>query len=107
MLTSYQLGSILKDERITQGLSDPDGRCLVERLVEIADALAVQNSGASLVNALQILSRKGRLVARIVRLWSLGDRPSAIQLAASGGLGEFIPSPTANEESLIDALLPA
>lgn len=107
MLTSYQLASILRDERITQGLSDPDGKCLVGRLVEIADVLAVQNSGASLANALQILSKKGRLVARIVRLWSSGDRSSAIQLAASGGLGDFIPSPTADEESLIDALLPA
>lgn len=107
MLTSYQLAVILRDESITQGLSDPDGRCLIERLVQVADSLALKSSSETLNAALQNLSRKGRLVARIVRLWSGGDRASAIQLAASGGLGEFIPSPTASEESLINALLPA
>jgi|694.fasta_scaffold18837_6 hypothetical protein len=107
MLSSYQLGIILKDERITCGLSDPDGRFLMERLVQHADALAVQYSGQSLLDALRLLSGKGRLVARIVYLWTTGNQSSAIQLAASGGLGEFIPSPLASEESLINALLPA
>ncbi len=107
MLTSNQLAIILRDERITQGLSDPDGRCLIERLVQVADILALKTPSEFLNATLQNLSWKGRLVARIVQLWSWGDRASAIQLAASGGLGEFIPSPTANEESLINALLPA
>ena len=60
-----------------------------------------------LLDALRLLSGKGRLVARIVYLWTTGNQSSAIQLAASGGLGEFIPSPLASEESLINALLPA
>jgi hypothetical protein len=106
MLTSYQLGVILKDEKLTQGLPDPDGRCLVERLVYLADSLESKESGPQLAAKLTQLSKRGRLVARIVALWISGNKTSAIQLAASGGLGRFIPAPNVSEEALIHALLP-
>jgi|GEM_PF-6795154 len=58
MLTSYQLAVILRDERITEGLSDPDGRCLIERLVQLADTLALKTPAEFLNAALQNLLRK-------------------------------------------------
>ena len=89
MLSSYQLGIILKDERITCGLSDPDGRFLVERLVQHADALAVQYSGQSLLDALLLLSGKGRLVARIVYLGPRVTNPQQFNLRHPGGWGSL------------------
>jgi len=84
MLARSVLNHILDDEALTRHLGDAEARALVEWLVEQAEALGgALPAEAALAEVLR-LRRRGRAVARFVRLWSLeGDRGAASQLAAS------------------------
>lgn len=79
------LTSILSDDALTRGLNDPEARILVEWLVEQAERLARGNWPESAVwTELRRLCRRGRAIARFVRLWCHErERGAAVQLAAA------------------------
>jgi hypothetical protein len=85
MLSRAHLRSILNDEALTRGLSDPEARLLVEWLVEQAEGLAERLSCADeLAGAVGRLCRRARGVSRFVRLWCYDcARGAACQLAAA------------------------
>jgi hypothetical protein len=84
MVANPLLNHILSDERLTRGLGDAEARVLVEWLVEQAEELTRTDSAAEADRAVRWLCRRGRAVARFVRLWCLeGARGAAGQLAAA------------------------
>jgi hypothetical protein len=84
MLARSALASILDDESLTRHLGDAESRLLVEWLVDRAEELGQLLTEVALATRLQTLCRRGRLIARFVRLWALDHDPrGAIQLAAS------------------------
>ena len=83
MLARSALTHILDDDSLTRNLGDAEARLLVEWLVDRAEAMGKfdEEKRATRIRA---LCRRGRLIARFVRLWSLDDDPcGAVQFAAS------------------------
>ena len=84
MLARYVLNHILDDESLTRHLGDAEARVLVEWLVDQAERLGETLPAESAQREVQRLCRRGRALARFVRLWCLDDLPgAAIQLAAA------------------------
>ncbi len=84
MVANPLLHHILSDERLTGGLGDAEARVLVEWLVEQAEELMELASAEEAKTAVDWLCRRGRAVARFVRLWCLERaRGAAGQLAAA------------------------
>ena len=78
------LRDILDDEALTRGLGDAEARVLVEWLVEETERLAETAPPELAAREARRLCKRGRAVARFVRLWS-HERAwgSALQLAAT------------------------
>ncbi len=84
MVANPLLHHILSDERLTHGLGDAEARILVEWLVEQAEELMKQANDREAEAEVRWLCRRGRAVARFVRLWCLERaRGAAGQLAAA------------------------
>jgi hypothetical protein len=78
------LRAVLDDEALTRGLGDAEARVLVEWLVDETERLTATGPPANAERAVAKLRRRGRAVARFVRLWSIEDAwGPALQLAAS------------------------
>jgi hypothetical protein len=84
MRSNPLLRAVLDDEALTRGLGDAEARVLVEWLVEETERLTATGSSHGVERAVAKLRRRGRAVARFVRLWSIEDAwGSALQLAAT------------------------
>ena len=84
MVANPLLRHILSDERLTRDLGDAEARVLVEWLVEQAEELAHSANRAEADRAVTWLCRRGRALARFVRLWCQDHaRGAAGQLAAA------------------------
>ena len=84
MLARSQLEPILDDEALTRHLGDAEARVLVEWLVDQAEQVALYLSVEQTRAAVARLCRRGRTMARFVRLWCLEQLPgAAAQLAAA------------------------
>jgi hypothetical protein len=79
------LDHILSDDRLTNGLHDPEARILVEWLVACAERWADQQVAEERLHAaVQRLCRRARSIGLFVRLWCHRDlRGAACQLAAT------------------------
>lgn len=79
------LDPILRDERLTRGLHDPEARILVEWLVGCAEDLARrQDSSDSLAALFHRLVKRARSIGLFVKLWChLRSHAAACQLAAT------------------------
>lgn len=85
MQSTPLLRYILRDEALTRGLGDEEGRILIDWLVEWAELLAEEaESHDSAWNGLRTICRRARGIGRFVYLWSQdGSRGAATQLAAA------------------------
>src|SRR5262245_50685911 len=93
MLPRSLLNLILRDEALTRHLGDAEAGVLVEWLVEraewLGDTLSPQEARAGVAR----LCRRGRAVARFVRLWCHeGQRGAAARLAAAERLDWPLPA---------------
>ncbi|HMO34711.1 MAG TPA: hypothetical protein PKA06_01585 [Gemmatales bacterium] len=96
---------MLRDERITHGLADPEARVLVEWLVTKAEAIPeTELAEEDQECAWQLCYRRAKVLRQFVSLWCYRGRPeAAIQLAASEGMSEYLPS--ADTEEPVDIML--
>jgi hypothetical protein len=84
MLARSELNHILGDEALTRHLGDAEARILVEWLVEQAERLGERLPAGEVGGEVRRLRRRGRALARFVRLWCFDNLPgAAAQLAAS------------------------
>jgi hypothetical protein len=84
MLARSVLNHILDDEALTRHLGDAEARVLVEWLVEQAERLGETAPPETVGEEVRRLVRRGRALARFVRLWCFDDLPgAAAQLAAA------------------------
>jgi len=79
------LRHVLRDEGLTRGLGDIEGRMLAEWVADWTELLVeASRTEADAWSCVKRLSRRGRAIGRFVQLWNAPhDRPAAIQLAAS------------------------
>ena len=106
MLARSALTLILDDDSLTRNLGDAESRLLVEWLVERAEEMGRLFGEGKLASKIRALCRRGRLVARFVRLWSVDRDPhGAVQLAASERLEWPLPDGPREAWSLMRELL--
>ena len=106
MLARSALTLILDDDSLTRHLGDAEARLLVEWLVDRAEELGKSCSEEPLAARIRALCRRGRLIARFVRLWSLdGDPRGAAQFAASERLDWPLPDGPRDAWSLMRDVL--
>jgi hypothetical protein len=92
MLARSVLNLVLEDEALTRHLGDAEARALIEWLVDEAEHLGEVLADRPLEEAVMRLCRRGRTMARFVRLWCHEDTPgAAAQLAASERLDWPLP----------------
>jgi hypothetical protein len=92
MLARSVLTPILDDEGLTRYLGDAEARVLVEWLVDQAENLSAALPAEQADAAVARLARRGRTMARFVRLWCLEGLPgAAAQLAAAERLDWPLP----------------
>jgi hypothetical protein len=92
MLSRSLLNLVLHDDALTRGLGDAEARALVEWVVEEAERLGEAGDGPPPEAELHRLRRRGRALARFVRLWCHDALPgAACQLAASERLDAPLP----------------
>ncbi len=98
------ISRILDDEGLTDGLTDPEARLLIEWLVDRAERVA--EAGASEPTARQeveTLCRRARSIRRFVALWChRHDHAAATQLAATERL--IAPLPPSDCDNPYDVL---
>ncbi len=106
MVANPLLHHILSDERLTGGLGDAEARVLIEWLVEQAEELMELASEQEAKSAVEWLCRRGRAVARFVRLWCLERaRGAAGQLAAAERFAWPLPSAGVDPWELMQTIL--
>jgi hypothetical protein len=106
MVANPLLHHILSDERLTQGLGDAEARILVEWLVEQAEDLMKQTGETEAAAEVKWLCRRGRALARFVRLWCLErSRGAAGQLAAAERFAWPLPKAGADPCELMQAIV--
>jgi hypothetical protein len=92
MLARSVLTPILDDEALTRHLGDAEARVLVEWLADQAEELGERLPAEQVEVEVARLVRRGRTMARFVRLWCLESSPgAAAQLAASERLDWPLP----------------
>jgi hypothetical protein len=92
MLARSELTPILDDEGLTRHLGDAEARVLIEWLVDQAETLSEHLPVEQARAEVQRLARRGRTMARFVRLWCLEHLPgAAAQLAAAERLDWPLP----------------
>jgi hypothetical protein len=106
MLARRELAPILDDEALTRHLGDAEARVLVEWLVEQAESLGEIGSIEQARAELARLCRRGRVMARFVRLWCLEDLPGAAsQLVAAERLDWPLPDGPIDPDRLMQQLV--
>lgn len=106
MVANPLLHHILSDERLTRGLGDAEARVLVEWLVEQAEDLMKQSDEHEAASAVNWLCRRGRALARFVRLWCLERaRGAAGQLAAAERFAWPLPQAGVDPYELMQAVV--
>ena len=106
MLARSALAHILDDDSLTRHLGDAESRLLVEWLVDRAEELEKKLDPCTVERRIRDLSRRGRLIARFVRLWSLDEDPrGAVQFAASARLEWPLPDGPRDAWSLMRDVL--
>jgi hypothetical protein len=106
MVANPLLHQILSDERLTHGLGDAEARILVEWLVEQTEDLIKQSNASDSATEVNWLCRRGRAVARFVRLWCLERaRGAAGQLAAAERFAWPLPPGGADPCELMQAIV--
>jgi hypothetical protein len=105
MLASNCIHRVLRDERLTYGIADPEGRVLVEWLVNKAESIPETDlQPEDQEAAWELCYRRAKVLRQFVSLWCYRGRPeAAIQLAASEGMSEYIPP--ASMEEPVDIML--
>jgi hypothetical protein len=83
MLAEKLMRHILQEEALTRGLGDPEGRVLIEWLVDWAEILAEDaETEDDAWKGIQMLCRRVRGISRFVWLWmEPATRGAAVQLA--------------------------
>jgi hypothetical protein len=106
MVANPLLHNILCDEHLTRGLGDAEARVLVEWLVEQTEDLMKQANDNEAAEEVNWLCRRGRAVARFVRLWCLERaRGAAAQLAAAERFAWPLPAAGADPYELMQAII--
>jgi hypothetical protein len=106
MLARSALTHILDDDSLTRNLGDAESRLLVAWLVDRAEELGKLHSDEKQATRIRALCRRGRLIARFVRLWSLDEDPrGAAQFAASERLDWPLPDGPRDAWSLMREVL--
>lgn len=106
MVANPLLHRIVSDERLTHGLGDAEARVLVEWLVEQVEELMRRERGAGAEAEALVLWRRGRAVARFVRLWCLERaRGAAGQLAAAERFAWPLPEAGIDPWDLMQAIV--
>lgn len=79
------LRHVLRDEGLTRGLGDIEGRMLAEWVADWTELLVeASRTEADAWSCVKRLSRRGRAIGRFVQLWNEPhDRGAAAQLAAA------------------------
>ncbi len=105
MLAANCIHQVMRDERITYGLADPEARMLVEWLVAKAEAIPeTELEPADQDYAWQLCYRRAKVLRQFVALWCYRGRPDAAsQLAASEGMAEYLPISSVEEP--VDVML--
>jgi hypothetical protein len=99
--------SILRDESITRGLGDVEGRMLIEWVVDwtelLADAAKTEDDAWKLS---QRLCRRAKAINRFVQLWNNPTtRANAAQLAASERFAWPLPVHAVDPADLMERIL--
>src|SRR5262249_80185 len=96
MLARAQLNRVLNDDSLTHSLGDEEASILIEWLADAADRVPPDPPDLA-ESHVAALCRRGRVLARVVRLWCYeGQQGAASQLAVCEGLTQALPSgPTA------------
>jgi hypothetical protein len=92
--TDERLRGLVRNETLTRGLGDVEGRMLVDWVVGWAELLTeAAPSDTAADSLLARLLRRGRAIARFVSLWcDPSGRPAAAQLAAAERLAWPFPA---------------
>jgi hypothetical protein len=97
---------ILRDEAVTRGLGDVEAQMIVEWLAERAEQAAI--TARTEIDAwAQVRGhcRRARVIAAFVRLWSAGNRGSALQLAGAERLHWPLPAGDVDAGELMECIL--
>jgi hypothetical protein len=97
---------ILRDEAVTRGLGDVEAQMIVEWLAERAEQAAMTTRTE--VDAWAQVHghcRRARVIAAFVRLWSTGNRGSALQLAGAERLHWPLPAGDVDPGELMERIL--
>jgi hypothetical protein len=87
-----------RDDSLTLGLGDIEGRMLIEAMV-----FAVENEPDRFFD----IWIKGKLISRVVFMWTRGDYTGAIQLVATSQIDFDLPDRNASVESFMERALVA
>ena len=105
MVAENCIHQVMRDERITYGLADPEARVLVEWLVHKAETIPDSElQQEDQVYAWELCYRRAKVLRQFVALWCYRGRPeAAIQLAASEGMADYLPDSSVEEP--VDVML--
>lgn len=105
MVAENCIHQVMRDDRITYGLADPEARVLIEWLVSKAETIPDTNlEPEDQVYAWELCYRRAKVLRQFVSLWCYRGRPeAAIQLAASEGMADYLPA--ASVEEPVDIML--
>lgn len=105
MVAEQYIHQVMRDDRITHGLADPEARVLIEWLVNKAEVIPdTELEPQDQVYAWELCYRRAKVLRQFVSLWCYRGRPeAAIQLAASEGMADYLPD--ASVEEPVDIML--
>ncbi len=97
---------ILRDEAVTRGLGDVEARMIVEWLADRAEQAAITlPTEAAAWAVVRVQCRRARVIAMFVRLWTTGQRGSAVQLAGAERLHWPLPAGDVDPGELMEGIL--
>lgn len=105
MVAENCIHQVMRDDRITHGLADPEARVLVEWLVNKAETIPdTELESQDKIYAWELCYRRAKVLRQCVSLWCYRGRPeAAIQLAASEGMADYLPDGSVEEP--VDVML--
>ena len=97
---------ILRDEAVTRGLGDVEARMIVEWLADRAEQAAITlPTEAAAWAVVRVQCRRARVIAAFVRLWTTGQRGTALQLAGAERLYWPLPVGDVDPGELMEGIL--
>jgi hypothetical protein len=105
--TDALIRGVLRDESLTRGLGDEEGRMLAEWVADWAELLAgAARDGTDAQVLVARLARRGKAIGRFVQLWNdPRTRGSATQLAAAERFGWPLPADRVEPPDLMQHIL--